>query len=110
MLDIIIDSYNWLASKGINAIAMVIILISVHGIKTILNSFTFYNEKTGSIINLGIGLVISIGLSFVFYHYQAVNLIIINSITGASLSVYSREIIDAGIKLFNKKTNGSTQG
>lgn len=99
----IISIINDLSARGINIVSIILTILIVHIIKTTFNKFQFYNKKTGSIINIVVGFIISIGFSFIVYvKYLSFYNIAITSILGAGLSVYSREIIDATLKFLKK--------
>jgi len=107
----IINIFIDLSARGINLISIALTIFLVHILKTIFNNFEFYNKITGSLINLIIGFIISLGFSLLFYltafrvikdlHFN----IILTTIIGGGLAVYSREIIDAVLKIIQKKTS-----
>lgn len=101
-MDTFIKLNTYLLSNGINIIAIILTILFVHGIKTALNNFTFYNDKSKTLINLFLGLIVSFIICFSINQFKTHG-IVIDTLLGAGLSVYSREIMDGVSKFFAKK-------
>ncbi len=99
----IMNLYLLLAKNGINLLAISMTILLVHFLKKYLNKFKFYNKNTGSIINIGLGIILSFGFALLFFKTLGNwNNIFICTVIGAGLSVYSREIMDAIFKIIKR--------
>jgi len=102
MFDYLFKANDYLLSHGINITIIIIVVLFVHAVKLGLNNFQFYNEKSKILINIGLGILFSFLICFFINKFQ-VNGIAIDTLLGASLSVYSVNIMDGIAAIFKKK-------